>query len=403
MQGLVKNIPGIVEKELDARNKKQVLLVQLASNGDCLYATAVARQIKHDFPGCHLTWAIGSMCRSILYGNPYIDEVWEIPMKNREEMDVAWQQFEKAALARKDKQEFDEIYMTQISPGNLQNYDGTIRSSIFRGYSKPITVPVSPVIRLSDTEIQNVRNFSAAHRLPVRDHVILFESSPKSAQSFITPEFALEVTKQLIVKVPNLAVILSSNEPVFSNSENIIDGSGLTFRENAELTKSCSLFIGCSSGISWLATSDWAKPLPMIQLLKVDAPFVASFIHDFERWGLSSDSVLEMSECLPEKVVQCVITALTQGFQTAKKTFHETIPVKFKTHGAISLLLLSRGEFQKVVHFISINIRSHRAHPALIGNLLMSFIKYLLIFIVFRPFRSVFKKKSFIKLYKRLL
>jgi hypothetical protein len=26
------------------------------------------------------------MCRSILDGNPYIDEVWEIPLKNYDEM-----------------------------------------------------------------------------------------------------------------------------------------------------------------------------------------------------------------------------------------------------------------------------------------------------------------------------
>ena len=37
---------------------KKIILVQLYSNGDCLYATAVARQIKQDFPGSHLTWAI---------------------------------------------------------------------------------------------------------------------------------------------------------------------------------------------------------------------------------------------------------------------------------------------------------------------------------------------------------
>ena len=57
---------------------KKILLVQLYSNGDCLYATAVARQIKQDFTNCYLTWAIASFCKNIIANNPYIDEVLEV-------------------------------------------------------------------------------------------------------------------------------------------------------------------------------------------------------------------------------------------------------------------------------------------------------------------------------------
>ena len=57
---------------------KKIILVQLYSNGDCLYATAIARQIKQDFPGCHLTWAIASFCKSIIFNNPFVDEILEV-------------------------------------------------------------------------------------------------------------------------------------------------------------------------------------------------------------------------------------------------------------------------------------------------------------------------------------
>ena len=33
------------------KKRDKILLVQLYSNGDCLYATTVAQQIKKDFPG----------------------------------------------------------------------------------------------------------------------------------------------------------------------------------------------------------------------------------------------------------------------------------------------------------------------------------------------------------------
>ncbi len=61
---------------------KKILLGQLGRRGDCLYATAVARQIKEDFPVCHLTWAISSMCRPVIDNNPYVDKIWELPLKN---------------------------------------------------------------------------------------------------------------------------------------------------------------------------------------------------------------------------------------------------------------------------------------------------------------------------------
>ena len=39
---------------------KRVLLGHLGEKGDCLYASAVSRQIKADLPESHLTWAVGS-------------------------------------------------------------------------------------------------------------------------------------------------------------------------------------------------------------------------------------------------------------------------------------------------------------------------------------------------------
>ena len=91
----------------DSQPKRmRILLGQLASNGDCLYATTVARQIKHDYPGCHLTWAIGSMYRHILDNNPDVDEIWEIPLSNISDMFDTWQRFEAQALERKKNRRF---------------------------------------------------------------------------------------------------------------------------------------------------------------------------------------------------------------------------------------------------------------------------------------------------------
>jgi len=57
---------------------QRVLLVHLTSNGDCLMATTVTRQIKNDYSGCNLTWAISRKCQQVIENDPFVDEIWPI-------------------------------------------------------------------------------------------------------------------------------------------------------------------------------------------------------------------------------------------------------------------------------------------------------------------------------------
>jgi len=330
--------------------RKRFLIGQLGSYGDCLQATTIARQIKTDYPDCHLTWAIGSIYRSILDGNPYIDEIWEFPLSVRNDLLDRWQQFENEAIERKKKGEFDEIFLTQVWPNNLKNFDGTLRSSIFRGYNRPINVPVSPVLRLAPSEVENVRIFAESHYLEEKKHVILFECSPKSGQSFMTLEFAYDVSEKLISANPDLRIILSSNEPVNSANEQIIDGSALSFRENAELTKYCTLLVGCSSGISWLCTSDWAKPLPMIQLLKKKTCMYASLVHDHKHFGIPYKFIIEMTECSENELSECITSIFTVGFDKARQDYNKKIRINFRNYaGIVFTELLQKGKYKDAI------------------------------------------------------
>ncbi|MDO9326159.1 MAG: hypothetical protein Q7T80_14510 [Methanoregula sp.] len=339
-------------------HQKRYLIGQLGAFGDCLYATTVACQIKTDFPDCHLTWAIGSRYRSILDGNPYIDAIWELPLSAGEDMVPCWEQFEKEALERKNSGDFDEIFFTQIYPNNFKNFDGTVRSSIFRGYNRPITVPVAPVLFLSEAEIENVRSFADSYTLRDKKQVILFECSPKSNQSFVTLTFAQDVSKKIIKKNPDCCIILSSNESFHPDNRNIIDGSKLSFRENAELSKYCTLLIGCSSGVSWLCTSAWAKPLPMVQLLKKATGSYASFVHDYNYHGLDTRMIIEMTDCPAEKVSACIQNIFSEGFEVARKKYHQQVRVHlFFYLSIIGWNVIRKGKFQETIqslnHFIN--------------------------------------------------
>ena len=131
----------------------KVALVQLDANGDCLYATTIARQIKQDYPGCHLTWWISSRCHGLLVGNPHVDEVVSVDLKDwaNTSRDLAWALAKAEILRRQTGPDpYDKVWMPQIYPDNFRHFDGTVRPSQFRGYDRPITVPIDPVIHLTE-------------------------------------------------------------------------------------------------------------------------------------------------------------------------------------------------------------------------------------------------------------
>ncbi len=300
----------------------KILLVQLFSNGDCLYATAVARQIKQDFPGSHLIWAIAPFCQSIIAGNPFVDEVMLVDSvpKNDER---AFRRLKKELEQRKKAGEWDELFITHIMGDNQANYDGSIRSAIFRGYGRPVTVPVTPVLELSPEETGAAKVFAARHGLQQYRNIVLFEFAPQSGQSLITKDFAMAVAEG-VTKDPGTCIILSSASKIDHPSDQIIDGSPLSLRQTAALTHYCSLLLGCSSGITWISTSSAAKQLPMVQLLNPATTWFNPVSRDFERYGFDTRTVIELSRFDVASVESCVTAAHaaispSQGHSTTKR------------------------------------------------------------------------------------
>ena len=246
----------------------RILLGQLGANGDCLYATILARQIRHDHPLAHLTWAISSQCIGLLRNNPDVDEIWEIPTAGWEQHETMWRVFEREATRRLIKHEFDHAVLSQIWPNNFQNYDGTVRPSILRAYGKPITVPIENVICLTPEEEEGVEKFAAGTGLMSFDHRILFECSSKSGQSLMTPDLAQAVAERVYAALPNAIVLFCTNMAMRLRHGNSRHAGSLSLRQCAKLTEYCTLFVGCGSGGTVAATSTAAKRLPMITLLE---------------------------------------------------------------------------------------------------------------------------------------
>ncbi|HVM88588.1 MAG TPA: hypothetical protein VMT76_10415 [Puia sp.] len=359
--------------------QKKILLVQLYSNGDCLYATAIARQIKKDYPGCTLTWAIASFCKNIILNNPYIDHVLEVTEVIKDKV-TTYRKFKKKIIKRKKDGEWDEIFFTNLIDDQQANYDGSIRSSIFRGYNLSITTPITPVLELLPDEKKNVTGFVDTHQLNLFKNVLLFEFAPQSKQSAMTPSLAIEIAEK-ITKDKSIAVILSSALKINHSSPNIIDGSILSLRETAFLTNYCTLLLGSSSGITWASTSSTAKLLPMIQLLDIAAKSWANPVsRDFNRFGISSEKLIELTSFNQETVVDCVRKAL-YDFKEAKKIYHQQFPVHFNASRNIVYNLLCYANFGAIIRHIKINISVYGYR--------MSFFKEVIAGFLIFPFRLI--------------
>ena len=346
----------------------RILLGMLGSNGDCLYATAIARQIKHDFPGCHLTWAIGDLSRRVLVNNPDIDEIWELPQATWENFEHAWTLFEIEAHALAAAGRFDHVFLTQISPARFANYDGTIRPSVFRNFGRPITVPVDVTIALTEQETAEVDRWFQAGPASGASQVVLCECSSKSGQSFMTMDVAVHIATRITAARQKAVVILSSHEAPAIEHPRIISGAGLSIRQTARLTEHADLFIGCGSGLTVAATAGAAKPgLPNIQILNRATSVYASFRHDFAYFGKPTAQFMELTNEDPEHLALVAVTALRDGFAAAQGEFDDPVPVTFGWYQQlISTMLLERGRYVEAVHSVLITAARYGWYPDLI-------------------------------------
>lgn len=295
----------------------KILLGQLGSNGDCLYATTLARQIKKDYPGCHLTWAVSSYSKQVLQCNPHVDEVWVWDAADPLTHEEAWYALENAVLRIQGGSDpFDKVVLSQIWPNNFRNYDGTVRPSILRAYDRPITVPIDSVIVLSDRELDRVDHFVHHNHITSYAHRILFECSSKSGQSFVTPQFCLEVARNLAKRLKDCCFIFSTHKPISDGLPNIFSAHELGVRENAALTHHCSHFVGCGSGLTVVATSGAAKEIPNIQVLSSSTSVFASFFHDFQYWGKPAGRFIEIGDAPASVVADAIFMCCQNGLDS---------------------------------------------------------------------------------------
>jgi len=115
-------------------------------------------KLKGTFRGAILTWAVSSLCRKTIEENPFVDEIWEIPLSEWSDafLRASWSFFESEALRRYEQGLYDFGFFSQIYPGNPHHFEGTVRRGIFLGYPGKMTVPLQPTLVLCPEEVERV-------------------------------------------------------------------------------------------------------------------------------------------------------------------------------------------------------------------------------------------------------
>jgi heptosyltransferase-1 len=67
-----------------------ILAVRLGSMGDVIHALPAVATLKHNFPGCRLTWAIHPRWAVLLEDNPFVDSVVTVDRWSLSSMRKAW-------------------------------------------------------------------------------------------------------------------------------------------------------------------------------------------------------------------------------------------------------------------------------------------------------------------------
>ncbi len=353
-------------------DKEKILLIQLFSNGDCLFATTIACQIKQDFPNCSLIWAISTKCKNVLINNPFVDEILEINIPNSKLNEHIFESLVHESLIKKNNKIYKEVIVSQLLGDNLAYYDSTVCSSIFRCFKYPITVDTKPIINLTNQEVKSARDFALIHQLNKFKNIVLFECAPQSNQIKLTNELIYEYCLN-IIKQDSTCIILSAPNAYNFNNSHIIDGNTLSIRETIALSQFCTHFLGCSSGISWALTSNSAKELPMVQLLSTNAYYFNPLSLTFNKLNRSIDHLIELTKYDSEVIGEIFYSIFNNGFLKTRIKYNQKVSPQFKLYRGIIHKFIKQTKFSLIYKFIRLNLKENGFKLNMIKFMLLGF------------------------------
>jgi REP element-mobilizing transposase RayT len=343
----------------------------LFSNGDCLLALPILSEIRKEHPYALITWQVAPFSKHFLLNNPEIDVISETDEVKKYNI-KSFRKYKSRILMEYKKDIWDKVYFLQPTDTNQANYDGTIRSMLYNTFGR-IPTDIVPKLYLTNDEISTCSKFSVKHNLSSFNKVILFEFAPQSGQLKIELADALFIANQ-ICKDENVAIVLSSSIKMINNNPKIIDGSELGIRETGGLLKYCHLVIGCSSGLSWMATSNIGYNIPLIQIIDPFALWVNPMSRDFKQMNITQP-LIELYSFDKQTIIECVNLALS-SFEQSRNKFQKELPISFRTTYVTIYNLLCYFQISSILKHLKLNIERFGFHPKLIFAIILSLLSF---------------------------
>ncbi|MBI1779867.1 MAG: hypothetical protein HYR66_00590 [Sphingobacteriales bacterium] len=230
-------------------------------------------------------------------------------------------------------------------------------------------------MHLTENEKDTAEKFAQKHSLSNYKNVVLFECAPQTKQLNLTDEIILDYSIR-ILKEENTCVILSGPRPYNFDHPNIIDGNTLSIRETVGLTHYCTLLLGCSSGISWAATSIAAKPLPMVQILAPDAYYFNPLSLNFKKLHKSADGLIELIDFDNKKLETVFADIFHNGFAGAQTKHNQIVKPQFRLYRGIIHHFLKKGRLAEIATFVRVNLKENGFNISMLKYVLMGLLLF---------------------------
>lgn len=267
-------------------DKTTIAIIQPACYGDNINSTLMFKPIKNKYNDCVLDIWTSTKYGSAFYNNPYVDNLYEIPSSNKD--DSLHQVITTPDLIKNCG------YTKIFNPHPMINNDkwtsihnGQFGTNLICAWIRaleeaeiPYDVPLETILRLTDTEINNARNFYS--KLNNSNQKYFIECHGESGQTFWDHHWTTKVCQHLLGHNLNLTIIISKREidntiqglcHLFPNR--VFFAGQLTLRECAELYNLCDGFFSVSSGLSNVCNTNWCKK-DKLWIETVNSPAVTS-------------------------------------------------------------------------------------------------------------------------------
>ena len=239
---------------------EKILIANFGAFGDIINSTPIAKHYKLLNSGNVVKWITRPKYASVLKSNPYIDEVVLIDDSAMPNDNVVITKNMKQKVA----QDYSDHKIIYAAPYMSHKYDGTARSTlldIIKLESSGIDewkCDFIPTIRLTTEEEKEAEEFFNSIK---KGKTILLEYENYSGQTPYTQEYFFWLCNRIDDKGYN--IILSGKEPpeYLDYAKNRYDISFYHYKDsfisNARLYNLVDYFIGNSSGITCLTSSDY--------------------------------------------------------------------------------------------------------------------------------------------------